>query len=65
MSFILTDALQVKRLVFLDILKDQSTATHSESQEEQFDADFALMCGELSQLIRDLIAALGGEATEA
>ena len=64
-SFILTDALQVKRLVFLDILKDQSTATHSESQEEQFDADFALMCGELSQLIRDLIAALGGEATEA
>ncbi len=59
-SFILTDKLQIKRLSFLDLLKEQSEAAGVENKDEQFDADFALMCGELSLLIVDLMSALGG-----
>jgi recombination associated protein RdgC len=58
-SFVLTDKLHLKRLAFLDILKEQAEST--DNAEEQFDADFALMAGELAQLFEDLLVALGGE----
>lgn len=60
-SFILTDNLQIKRLVFLDILKEQSDG-QAENEDERFDLDFTLMAGELSQLLTALLSALGGEA---
>lgn len=60
-SFMLTDKFQVKRLAFLDILKDESGQTTLDA-DEQSDANFALMAGELSQMIPDLLIALGGEA---
>jgi len=60
LSFVLTDKLQVKRLAFLDILNNASDQTALDA-EEQFNADFALMTGELSRMIPDLLAALGGE----
>lgn len=63
-SFVLHESLQVKRLAFLDILKEQSEQ-NAETVDEQFDADFAIMAGELSRLLPDLVDALGGEATEA
>lgn len=60
-SFVLTDRLEIKRLAFLDILKEEAE-TNASNAAEQFDADFALMTGELSRFIPDLVAALGGEA---
>lgn len=60
-SFMLTDKFQVKRLAFLDILKDEPDQTTLDA-DEQSDANFALMTGELSQMIPDLLIALGGEA---
>jgi len=58
-SFVLTDKLHLKRLAFLDLLKEQAEST--DNAEEQFDADFALMSGELAHLLNDLLIALGGE----
>ncbi len=62
-SLMLTDQLIIKKLSFLDIVMEES-ATHADTVEEQFDADFALMTGELSLLLTDLIAALGGEVKQ-
>lgn len=59
-SFVLTDKLHLKRLAFLDVLKEQAEQS-AEGADEQFDADFALMAGELTQLFADLLVALGGE----
>jgi recombination associated protein RdgC len=59
-SFVLDDSLRLKRLSFLDILKE-STDGQAENEEERFDLDFALMAGELAHLFDDLLAALGGE----
>jgi recombination associated protein RdgC len=59
-SFVLTDQLQIKRVAFLDILKDE-TQDQADDAEEQFDIDFALMTGELAAMLADLVEALGGE----
>lgn len=60
LSFVLTDSLAVKRVNPLDVIKEQADATlHDEN--ERFDADFALMAGELAGLLTDLTDALGGE----
>lgn len=56
-SFLLTDTLQIKKLVFLEGVFDAT----SHEKEDGFDADTAIATGELRQLIPDLIAALGGE----
>jgi recombination associated protein RdgC len=60
-SFVLDEKLQLKRLGFLDILKESSDG-QAENEEERLDLDFTLMTGELAHLLDDLIAALGGEA---
>ncbi|MBI2306175.1 MAG: recombination-associated protein RdgC [Rhodocyclales bacterium] len=59
-SFVLTEDLQLKRLAFLDLLKEESE-NQSEDADERFDIDFALMCGEVARLLDDLVEALGGE----
>ena len=56
LSFVLTEGLQIKKLVFLD------TAAQGPTDEGGFDADVALATGELCQFIPELIAALGGES---
>ena len=63
-SFVLTEKLEVKRLAFLDLLKEEAEK-NAEHANEQFDADFALMTGELARFLPDLLAALGGEQEEA
>ena len=60
-SFVLTEQLQIKRLDFLDIIKEESTAL-ADSADEMFDLDFTLMSGELNRMLTDLTEALGGEA---
>lgn len=62
LSFVLTDTLQVKRLAFLDVVLED--AEEAETAEEQFNANFAIMTGELSSLLPDLVEALGGEVQE-
>ena len=63
-SFIVNDLLQIKRLAFLDILKEQAEG-QGENEDERFDIDFTLMSGEVAQLLDDLLAALGGEVAAA
>lgn len=62
-SFVLGEQMEIKRLAFLDILKEQSE--QGESADEQFDLDFALMSGEVAKLLADVVAALGGEKAAA
>jgi recombination associated protein RdgC len=62
-SFVLTDKLQVKRVDFLEMNKDAQT--DDVDPTEQFDIDFAVMAGELAQLLEDLSAVLGAEALDA
>lgn len=60
-SFILTADMQIKRLQFLDLVKDRAE-DQGEAADEQFDIDFALMTGELSHMLKELVDELGGEA---
>lgn len=57
-SFTLTDAGQVKKLKFLDGVFEDRQA----KKGENFDADAAIMTGELTALIGALVDAMGGEA---
>jgi len=59
-SFVLTEKLSIKRLAFLDLLKDEAEQ-NAETVADQFDADFTLMTGELSRFLPALVKALGGE----
>lgn len=62
-SFVLTEKLEIKRLGFLDLLKEEAEKS-AEHAEEQFDADFALMTGELGRFLPHLVEALGGEVRD-
>ncbi len=59
-SIVLHEQHQVKRVRFMDMDKNRE-GDQSQNPEEQFDADFALMTGEFSKLLSDLVDALGGE----
>ncbi|MGE4124563.1 MAG: recombination-associated protein RdgC [Pusillimonas sp.] len=61
-SFVLTDGLDIKRVSPLDVIKEGPDAVAA-NDADAFDTDFALMSGELSKLLDDLIGALGGEKT--
>lgn len=63
LSFILTEKLEIKRLAFLDLLKEQAEKS-AENADDQFAADFALMTGELGRFLPHLVEALGGEVTD-
>lgn len=56
-SFVLTDGFVLRKLAFLDGVLDTCPQA-----EDIFDADVAIVTGELGQLLPDLVAALGGEA---
>ncbi|MDR2881593.1 MAG: recombination-associated protein RdgC [Azoarcus sp.] len=58
-SFVLTDKLELKRLDFLDIVREE--LGNEDDAEALFDAEFALMTGELVRLLPVLVEALGGE----
>ena len=57
-SFVLTDAMQVRKVEFLDGVFESHP---KDSCDEAFDTDVAIATGELARLIPDLIEALGGE----
>ena len=56
-SFGLTEALQLKKVTFLDVVFEGTSA----EKDEGFDADVAIATGELCQLLPEMIDALGGE----
>ncbi|GHT82907.1 recombination-associated protein RdgC [Betaproteobacteria bacterium] len=60
LSFILTDKLELKRLDFLDVIHDQIDGNDDDA-EALFNAEFALMAGELARLLPALLDVLGGE----
>ena len=57
-SFVLHEPFQLKRLAFIGTID-----TNPEDAQEAFESDMALMSGELSRLLPDLIDALGGEVS--
>ena len=66
-GFLMTDKLAIKRVQFLDLGPEESQNTDSAAAAsadpvEQFDADFALMTGELRALLDEIVDSLGGEA---
>ncbi|WP_153114664.1 recombination-associated protein RdgC [Rhodocyclus tenuis] len=60
-SFQFGESGAIKRVAFLDILKEENE-TDVSNEDERFDLDFTLMAGELAKLFADLIDAVGGEA---
>ena len=64
-SFVLTDALQLKKVAFLDVVADESPASAADRDQDHFDADVATATGELRRLLPALFDALGGESASA
>ena len=58
-SFVLNEEAQIKKIKFLDGVFDVSD--DSTPDEDRFDADVAIVTGELGKLIPEMIDALGGE----
>lgn len=62
LAFVLDEALIVRRLQFLDVVREPLLETATDSPEAVFDAEFALMTGELALLLPRLLELFGGEA---
>ena len=63
-AFMLTEKLAIKRVQFLDLEPDTQAPEQAATQAdplEKFDADFALMTGELTLLLAAVLQSLGGE----
>ena len=58
-SFVLTDMAQIKKIKLLDVVLDG--VQENGKDDDGFDSDAAIVTGELSNLISDLLEALGGE----
>ncbi len=61
-SFVLNESAQIRKLKLLDVVMDGVQANGKD--DDGFDADAAILTGELSALIPDLLDALGGEVGE-
>ncbi len=59
-SFVLTEALQIKKVAFLDVVFEGANGS-PKGKDDGFDADVAIATAELRKLIPDLMAALDGE----
>jgi recombination associated protein RdgC len=63
-SLVLTDKLELKRIRPLDVVKESAAADDVDA-DARFASDLTLMTGELSKLLADVVAALGGEVATA
>ena len=61
-SFVFTDTALIKKIKLLDIVLD--SAKEGGKDDDGFDTDAAIVIGELSALIPELLEALGGESVE-
>lgn len=55
------DSMTVTRLAFGEFVKQELDDTETETEADRFDAEFALMAGEVARLIDALVDAFGGE----
>lgn len=62
-SFVLTENLELKRIAYLDLIKEQAENDRPQEQDRS-DANMALMTGEFGRLLPAVIASLGGEVVE-
>jgi recombination associated protein RdgC len=62
LAFVLDESLILRRLQFLDVVRESLSETATDSPEAVFDAEFALMTGELTLLLPRLLELFGGEA---
>lgn len=60
LEFTLGDDFSIKGIKWCDDLKDQNGYIPNENELARFDADFALVCGELSAFLPQLIDCFGG-----
>jgi len=60
-SFVLSEKLEIKRIDFLDVVREKLDEQGADDARALFDGGFALMTGELGRLLPALIDALGGE----
>jgi recombination associated protein RdgC len=63
-SFVLTEALQLKKVALLDVVMEGAGAA-GDGKDDAFDTDVAIATGELRKLIPDLLEVLGGEVLQA
>jgi recombination associated protein RdgC len=59
-GLLLQDDLTLRRLRFLDLVQEQVGSERTDTAEQVFDAEFALMTGELAQFLTCLIEGFGG-----
>lgn len=64
LSFLLTDALEIKRLRFSDTLIEKAAEDGGENSATEFDANFTLMSLELARFLPVLWEVFGGEQVE-
>jgi recombination associated protein RdgC len=62
-SFVLTEKLEIKKVEFLDVTTESLRNMDDADAEAVFEAEFALMSGELVRLVYAVIQALAGELT--
>jgi len=62
-SFVLTDTAQIRKIKLLDIVLDG--VLENGKDDDGFDTDAAIVTGELSAMLPDLLEALGGELADA
>lgn len=55
LSFLLDENLAVKRLKFLELIQEQVQDIEAETEQERFDADFAIMTAELAEFLPRLV----------
>jgi len=60
-SFVIGEEFALKRLKFSDVLQEQNEDIDKDDFAARFDADFALMTGEIKQLVPAVIDVFGGE----
>ncbi|MBK8181820.1 MAG: recombination-associated protein RdgC [Candidatus Competibacteraceae bacterium] len=61
-AFVLDEELVIRRLQFLDVIRESLDDSVTDSPEAVFDAQYALMSGELALLLPRLLELFGGEA---
>lgn len=61
---LLDDQLGIRRLRFLDAVQEQAADVEADDAATRFDADFAIMSGELAAFLPRLMELFGGENTQ-